>query len=168
MGQGSNRKVRLPSFQGSESHGEGISSIFQDLVMRLIPILFPELTFAASSSRNAPLLSLPDSTAPSVIWTRSVLQEAERMGSCLEETQPLRKRQRPKEPCGDARGDRGVDRRGSPWETKKGQERRERQSRAGGAPRKPEGLPDGESGQRKWCKSTLESRPEQSSVGFGG
>ena len=32
MGQGSNRKVRFPSFQGSESHGEGISSIFQDLV----------------------------------------------------------------------------------------------------------------------------------------
>lgn len=52
--------------------------------MRLIPILFPELTFAASSSRNAPLLSLPDSTVPSVIWTHSILlQEAERMGSCL-------------------------------------------------------------------------------------
>lgn len=133
MGQGSNSKVRLPSFQGSESHGEGISSIFQDLVMRLIPILFPELTFAASSSRNAPLLSLPDSTAPSVIWTRSVLQEAERMGSCLEETQPLRKRQRPKEPCGDARGDQGVDRRGGPLGDQEGpgKEREAEQGRRG-------------------------------------
>ena len=135
--------------------------------MGLIAILFP-----ASSSRNAPLLSLPDSTAPSVIWTRSVLlREAERMGSCLwtpqEETQPLRNRQRPKGPCGDARGDQGVDRGAALWETKRVQERRERQSRAGGAPRKPEGLPDQESEQGKWCKSILKTRPEQASVGFG-
>ena len=100
--------------------------------MGLIAILFP-----ASSSRNAPLLSLPDSTAPSVIWTRSVLlREAERMGSCLwtpqEETQPLRNRQRPKGPCGDARGDQGVDRGVALWETEgPGKEREAEQGRRG-------------------------------------
>lgn len=105
--------------------------------VQLIPVLSSELTFAATSSRNAPLLSLPDSTAPSVVWTRSVLQVVERVGSSLwipqEETQPLRKRQRPKEPCRDAEKTKVWTKRETLWETKKGQERRERQSRAGGA-----------------------------------
>ena len=142
--------------------------------MQLIPILSPELTFAATSSRNASLLSLPDSTAPSVVWSRSVLlQVAERVGSCLwtpqEETQPLRKRQRPKEPCRDARGNQGVDKEGSPVGDQEGpgKEREAEQGRRGRHLENQRGFPDRESEEGKWCKSILKIRPEQSSVGFG-
>lgn len=134
-----------PCSQGSESHGEGRYHLRLLRLghVQLIPVLSSELTFAATSSRNAvTLFSLPDSTAPSVVWTRSVLQVAERVGSSCgsqEETQPLRKRQRPKEPCRDAEKPR-CGKREALWETKKGQERRERQiGQEGQAPREPEG-----------------------------